>query len=160
MRTVSWLLVAVLSAGCGGSSSPGPSSGIDASAADGGLDDGGGSAADGSTATDGGGGGDASGTCSAGCAPTWCGCGKCDVAQIVCTSNPPACPLGCASECAEIDTVQCACEADRCVRVGAKPGDPTACYINHDCPVGQCCVATGGIIAGRCAPDGDPGCAN
>ncbi len=78
------------------------------------------------------------------CAPYWCGCGTCPSAEIICTSKPPACALGCPSDCATLATATCKTEeqagaAQRCFRVGFDAGRGQACLRDEDCPFNECC---------------------
>jgi hypothetical protein len=96
------------------------------------------------------------GTCA--CAPSWCGCGACALKDIVCTTSPKGCPLGCASSCS-LSADLCSCNGDRCVR-GGDPSTPVACYTTKDCPPGFCCTGlfTPPIGHGTCTAAPSGGC--
>jgi hypothetical protein len=86
------------------------------------------------------------------CQPYWCGCGPCGAGQIACTVDRPACARGCLSSCPELQQVTCGCDQGRCVRSGVDAS--VACFIDQDCPAGDCCAHVGSsasdIASGTC----------
>jgi hypothetical protein len=86
------------------------------------------------------------------CQRYWCGCGPCSAGQIACTAGHAVCARGCASSCPELQQVVCGCDQGRCVRSGVDAS--IACFIDQDCPVGDCCAHVGSsapdIASGTC----------
>lgn len=83
------------------------------------------------------------------CKPDYCGCGPCTPEDIVCSTEPPACPLTCARSCPQLAMAECKCLANRCIRVNNDAGAATSCYSDLDCPPAQCC-AKGTAMRGVC----------
>ncbi len=118
------------------------------------------------------------------CHPFWCGCGSCDPANIVCTTDLRGCPLGCVSSCPALDLAVCACNGSLCGAptfrdagvVDAGPRDAGPADVGTaDAGASDTGVAdAGGLAAGSlctadtmcapgllcCYPCGIPGCMN
>jgi hypothetical protein len=92
----------------------------------------------------------ADGACA--CQRYWCGCGPCSAGQIACTVGRAGCARGCNSSCPELQQVMCGCDQGRCVRSGVDAS--IACFIDQDCPIGDCCAHVGSsapdIASGTC----------
>lgn len=105
--------------------------------------------------------GDAAVTCGAGavCRAYWCGCGRCNPAEIRCVSDGRVCGLECASFCPELETTVCRCVGNECqvqnpVDAGADAGGLAE---------GEICEGAGAVCAPGllcCYPGGIPGLMN
>lgn len=82
------------------------------------------------------------------CAPDYCGCGACNTDLIVCTKDPPKCPLSCPTSC-DPSVVKCGCLGNRCVRMTPPPAK-IPCYATPDCPSDQCCKKVMNELRGEC----------
>lgn len=84
---------------------------------------------------------DTGGQCA--CQPSFCGCGACNAADIICSKTGGRCPLGCPTMC-DVSQYKCACVSDRCVLdTPVLSGQTVKCFSTGDCPPGQCCQPSG-----------------
>lgn len=95
------------------------------------------------------------------CSPSWCGCGQCNAADIVCAAVAPRCNLGCPMlECPALATTGCQCQAGRCVR--RNPFLDASADVSAILMEGEVCGVRGGAVCGAglmcCYPCGVPGC--
>ncbi|MBI5514811.1 MAG: hypothetical protein HY909_13635 [Deltaproteobacteria bacterium] len=90
------------------------------------------------------------------CRAYWCGCGRCNPAEITCVGDVRGCPLACPGVCPELATTACHCVGGTCTReapgvdAGGGGGPGAECRSGGDCALGLLC----------CYPCGIPGCRN
>jgi hypothetical protein len=72
------------------------------------------------------------------CKPYWCGCGRCNPADIACSHVALGCTRQCDSDCPELLQVTCRSINHNCVRFGVDAA-AIGCTDNLDCPPWMCC---------------------
>jgi hypothetical protein len=106
---------------------------------------------------------DSGSTCGAGaaCRAYWCGCGRCNPAEITCVSDGRECLLDCVGTCPELETTVCRCVGNSC-QVANTPSDAGRDASNGLPRDSLCGDGIGDCAPGLlcCYPCGIPGCMN